>query len=270
MINSLQLQADAFIYDLEDAVSPSNKSIARSNLVTFLTSRNITSQQHRVIRVNCPFATEWGMDDVAALSSFSNIHSILLPKVENADMIHETVRLINSHRPDNLTNISVWAMIETAKGVLNAASIAKHSECLVFGSNDLTREIRSKHTVTREPLLYSMSHTILAARSERKRVVDGVHNVIQDTTGLERSCVQGRELGFDGKTVIHPSQIDTANRVYSPSEADIEYASRVISAYEKAQQEGKSLAVVDGKLVEALHVQDSYDIIEQAKQARDR
>jgi citrate lyase beta subunit len=191
------------------------------------------------------------------MMQMKNIDALLLPKVESdhevesiSKMIHST---IGSHIP-------LWAMIETPKGVLNAASIAGHPQigCLVFGSNDLTKEIRAKHTPQREPLLYSMSHCILAARASKKFVLDGVHTNLQDMEEFKTTCLQGRNLGFDGKTLIHPSQIDIVNEMFSPSNQDIEFALKVV----KAWKNGGGIVKVEGKMIELLHYEEAREVLQ--------
>ncbi len=132
---------------------------------------------------------------------------------------------------------------------------------MIFGSNDLTKDIKGRQIADREPLIYSMSRVIIAARATDKAVIDGVHLNVADSEGLRQTCIQGRNLGFDGKSLIHPSQIDIANEVFSPSEEDILHARKVIAAYEAAQQEGRAVCVVDGKLVEGLHVEQAAEIL---------
>jgi citrate lyase beta subunit len=262
LAKSLTVRPDAFVFDLEDAVSAVSKAKARDILANFLT-KDFNSAATCTVRVNCPMQTQWGKDDIRTIASIPQVQAIVLPKVDNVAVIEQSLQSIRSARNDN---IAIWAMIETPRGVLNSASIAGHSsvECLVFGSNDLTKELRAMHTPAREPLLFSMSKCILAARSELKRVVDGVYMDINDLDGLAKVSKQGRDLGFDGKSIIHPSHIDTVNAAFSPSSDDVAWAKKVLTAWEK-KGDGVSLAVVDGKLVEELHVREAEQIIEFAK-----
>ena len=258
LLKSVNLVADAIVYDLEDAVSPQKKVVARELVSSFLSKQKTT--RTRVVRVNCPLSTSWGRDDLRVISSLS-IDALILPKVESGDSVELANEIIRQYRG---SNIPIWTMIETAKGVLNAPMIAQHSsvECLVFGSNDLTKDLRAKQTPTREPLLFSMCQCILAARAAGKRVLDGVHVEFSDLSGLEQSCHQGRALGFDGKTLIHPSQIDAANAAYSPSNAEVDHARRVVEGWRQAEEAGLGVAVVDGKMVEALHAQEAQLVLE--------
>jgi citrate lyase subunit beta / citryl-CoA lyase len=262
LIKAIGLPADAIVFDLEDAVGPNNKLSARQSVCKFLNSH--TGKPARIVRVNCPLTTEWGKDDLKAVANLP-IDALILPKVENSDAISYAVDVIGQQSKNTLP---IWTMIETAKGVLNSAKIARdpNVHCLVFGSNDLTKDIRAKHTATREPLIFSMSQCILAARAEGKRVLDGVHIDINDLDGLAASCVQGRNLGFDGKTLIHPNQVDTANAAYSPSAAEIELSNKIIEAWNVAKREKKGVVTVDGRLVEALHVEQAQLVLEMAEE----
>jgi citrate lyase beta subunit len=161
-------------------------------------------------------------------------------------------------------------MIETAKGVQNVDALAamQEVECLVFGSNDLTKDIKATISpITRHPLLYSMSRTIVAARAENKLVVDGVHMDLAEGSekGLEQVCVQGKELGFDGKSLIHPKQVEITNRVFSPSQNEYQLACRIIASYGEALSAGKGVCLVDGKLIEQLHVDAAHELINRFK-----
>lgn len=260
LVKAIGLPTDAIVFDLEDAVSPNNKLYARQSICNFLNSH--PSRPARIVRVNCPLTTEWGKEDLKAVANLS-IDGVILPKVENSESIKYAVDIIDQFRKQMLP---IWTMIETAKGVQNSAIIARDPgvHCLVFGSNDLTKDIRAKHTPGREPLLYSMSQCIIAARSERKLVLDGVHIDINDLDGLLASCIQGRNLGFDGKTLIHPNQVSTANAAYSPSAAEIEMSRKIVEAWNIAKRENKGVVTVDGTLVEALHMEQAQLILDMA------
>lgn len=203
---------------------------------------------------------EWGKEDLSIMMQMKNrqsISALLLPKVETDDEVELVSKQIYS---ETGTRIPLWAMIETPKGVLNASSIAGHPliDCLVFGSNDLTKEIHAKHTPEREPLLYSMSHCILAARASKKFVLDGVHTNLQDMEAFKASCLQGRNLGFDGKTLIHPSQIEMANEMYSPSKEEIDFAVKIV----KTWRNGDGVVKVDGKMIELLHYEEAKEVLQ--------
>jgi citrate lyase subunit beta/citryl-CoA lyase len=195
---------------------------------------------------------------LAALS-FRHLQAIVLPKINDRFSL-DTILL----RSPSMTSASVWAMIETAKGVIKVEEIASHPSvtALVFGSNDLTQDIRAYHTNSREPLLYSMSRTILAARAHHKRVFDGVHLDVNDNDGLAVACMQARSLGFDGKTLIHPNQVAVANKCFLPTNEEVAYSRRVVSAFEDARAQGKSVCAVDGRLVEGMHVERALEVIE--------
>jgi len=263
---------DAMIVDMEDAVGIRAKSEARANVVSFLESLPLSSgtapQKRVVVRVNCPLTTPFGEEDLAALSKITSSapFALLLPKAESRVSIEKL--LLSTIADKN----PLWLMIETAKGCLAAHDLAEISqvECLVFGSNDFTKDIRAKLVPSREPLLYAMSRTVLAARAAGKLVIDGVHmNVTgQDTEALRLVAEQGRAMGFDGKSLIHPNQIDTTNAAFSPSASEIEHAQAVVIAWGKAQEENKGVCVVDGKLIENLHYLDALETLRVFEQTR--
>ncbi|MEH6833693.1 MULTISPECIES: HpcH/HpaI aldolase/citrate lyase family protein [Falsihalocynthiibacter] len=250
------LETDAIIFDLEDAVAPDEKETARAVLRKALTQGGYGSRL-RIVRINGA-ETEWGKADIEALKTM-DFDAVLLPKVENAADISN----VNFALPD----IPVWAMIETPKGILNAEEIAAHPalEGFVMGTNDLAKELRCRFRADRLPLMGALQSALLAARAHGVIAIDGVYNAFKDDAGLALECEQGRDLGFDGKTLIHPAQLATANRVFSPSAAEVDLANRQIEAYETAEAVGQGVAVVDGKIVENLHVVTARQIISQAK-----
>ena len=198
--------------------------------------------------------TPWGYRDLVEMAT-AGADAILLPKVDSADMVRRSVAVLEAHgAPEDL---AVWCMMETARGVLHAESVAdSHPRvaCLVMGTSDLARELNAEHTPLRLPMITSLGLCLLAARAAGLAILDGVYLDLQDMEGFEAACVQGRELGFDGKTLIHPRQIEPANRVFAPSEEEVERARRIIEAWNAARAEGKGVVVVDGRLVENLHV----------------
>lgn len=254
----MSLNADVVVFDLEDAVSPDKKKLARQNVIKLLSNGPI-SRCEVVVRVNCPRTTEWGVDDIKEISN-CYISSIILPKVEDSSTVDKVSQLLSE---SNSRFNSLWCMIETPKGIQNVDAIASlpNIQALVFGSNDLTKELKAKHTYTREPLLYSMSKCILAARASGIQVIDGVHMKINDEKGLMDSCIQGKNLGFDGKSLIHPNQISMTNKLFSPSEEDIEKAYRMIEQYKIALRDGKGVMLMDDKLVEQLHIDQAELLI---------
>ncbi|MFN3823253.1 MAG: HpcH/HpaI aldolase/citrate lyase family protein [Pseudorhodobacter sp.] len=239
------LPADAIIFDLEDAVAPEEKPAARALLVATLDSADY-GRRARIVRVN-GLDTPWGIDDLAAFAGQA-IEAILVPKVNSAADLEAVARLI----PD----VPLWAMMETARGMLSAADIAAHPRLagMVMGTNDLARELGSRHRPDRLAMLPGLGLCLLAARAEGLVIVDGVYNAFKDDAGLRAECDQGRDMGFDGKTLIHPAQLDIANAAFAPSEAELDLARRQIDAFDQASAAGQGVAVVDGKIVENLHI----------------
>ncbi|ULB08405.1 (3S)-malyl-CoA thioesterase [Cereibacter azotoformans] len=239
------LAADAIIFDLEDAVAHDEKIHARDLLRKTLETADY-GRRIRIVRVN-GMDTEWGRDDVAAFAG-SKADVILIPKVSSAAHVQAVADLI----PD----VPLWAMMETALGMLNAAEIAAHPRLtgMVMGTNDLAKELTSRFRPDRLALQTGLGLCLLAARAHGLTIVDGVYNAFKDEDGLRAECQQGRDMGFDGKTLIHPAQLEIANEIFSPSSAEIELANRQIAAFEEAERHGQGVAVVDGKIVENLHI----------------
>ncbi len=247
------LPADALILDLEDAVAPDAKLEARGNIAEALKAGGY-GKREIIVRVNA-LDTPWGKDDVAALAT-SGADALLLPKVESAAMVSELEGLMrDAGAPDGL---AIMCMMETPRGILNADEIAGASQrltCLVMGTSDLVKELNAAHTPERLPVLTSLSLCVLAARAHGVAIVDGVHLDLSDDEGFAAHCRQGKDLGFDGKTLIHPKTIAVANEVFAPSEADIAQARRIIEAHAEATRQGQGVVVLDGKLIENLHVE---------------
>jgi citrate lyase subunit beta/citryl-CoA lyase len=212
------------------------------------------------VRVN-GLDSPWGEDDVAAMAK-SGADAILLPKVDGAAQVAELERLMKAAgAPEKMT---IQVMMETPLGVLNAKEIAGASprlSCLVLGTSDLVKDLRAAHTAERLPVLTSLSLCVLAARAYGKAVVDGVHLDLSDEEGFAAACRQGRELGFDGKTLIHPKTIAAANEAFAPSEAELAWSEKIIAAHAQASAEGKGVVVVEGKLIENLHVESAQRLI---------
>ncbi len=240
------LPVDAIIFDLEDAVAAEEKTNARRLLQDALSSGGY-GERVCLVRVNGP-GTEWGRDDIRAFAGAA-IDGILIPKVDNAKQLDVIAGLC----PD----VALWAMLETPMGILNAAEIAAHARMygFIMGTNDLAKDLQSRHRADREPLLMALQLCLLAARAAGIVCIDGVYNAFKDDDGLARECAQGRDMGFDGKTLIHPAQIDIANGVFGPGEAELDLARRQIAAFEAALAEGRGVAVVDGQIVENLHIE---------------
>jgi len=250
------LPTDAIIFDLEDAVAPEEKPRARTLLAETLAMGGYGTRA-RLVRIN-GLDTEWGGDDLAAFGGL-NIDGILLPKVNCAadlDAVAEAA-----------SGVALWAMLETARGVLNAAEIAGHPRLagMVMGTNDLARELGCRPGRERAPLQTALQTCLLAARAAGKPCIDGVYNAFRDEEGLRAECEQGRDLGFDGKTLIHPAQLAVANAVFAPSEEEVDLARRQIEAFEQAQAAGQGIAVVDGRIVENLHIVTARATLAKAK-----
>ncbi|TAL00589.1 MAG: CoA ester lyase [Rhodospirillaceae bacterium] len=261
------LPADGLIFDLEDAVAPDSKAAAREAAVSAVKSRAYGPREV-LIRVNA-LDTAWSADDLKAAAG-SGAHGIVLPKVNSADDVRNAATaLANAGAPDSLL---IWSMMETPRGILAAADIARVNETLktprlagfLVGTADLAKDLRCAHPADRAPMLYALQHCIMAARAFGINVLDGVHVDLDDEAGFAEVCRQGRALGFDGKTLIHPKQIAVANAAYAPSPQDLERARRLIAAHKEASAQGKGVTVLDGKLVEVLHVVEAEHLLAQA------
>ena len=246
------LAADALVFDLEDAVAPDAKEMARDQVCAAAGASNY-GKREIIIRCN-GLDTPWGVDDIAAIAK-SGAAGILVPKIESAEMVQDIdSQMTAAGAPENQT---IWCMMETPIGILQAQSIAASSSrlaCFVMGTSDLVKDLHAQHTTMRLPMLTSLGLTILAARAYGLTVLDGVYLDIKDAAGYRAACEQGLELGFDGKTLIHPSQVEDANAVFGLSAEDVVQAQRVIDVFKAAEAEGKGVAVLDGRLVENLHV----------------
>jgi citrate lyase subunit beta/citryl-CoA lyase len=249
------LPADGLILDLEDAVARDAKETARAQVCAALAAGGYGARE-TIIRVN-GLATPWGHADLTAAAS-AGADAVLLPKVESADGVRQALAVLDAAgAPEAL---AVWCMMETPRAMLHAAAIAAAGPrvaCLVMGTSDLAKELHAAHTALRLPMLTALSLCLLAARAYGLAILDGVHLDLQDEDGLTAACRQGAEFGFDGKTLIHPKQIEPANRAFAPTKKDLAWARRIIEAHEQAAREGKGVVVVDGRLVENLHVAEA-------------
>ncbi|OWU68787.1 malyl-CoA thiolesterase [Roseovarius sp. 22II1-1F6A] len=245
------LTVDAIIFDLEDAVAVEEKANARALLAETLATGGYGARA-QIVRLN-GMDTEWGQADLDAIMPVGP-QAVLLPKVDGPEMVEAVARQLDANPATRDTQI--WAMMETATGILNAAAIARAPRMagLVLGTNDLAKELTCRTRADREPLLLSLQMCLLAARAAGIACIDGVYNAFKDDAGLRAECEQGRDMGFDGKTLIHPAQLDIANTVFAPSEDEIALARRQIEAFRAAEAEGQGVAVVDGRIVENLHV----------------
>ncbi|QBX99645.1 CoA ester lyase [Rhodophyticola sp. CCM32] len=246
------LPVDAIIFDLEDAVSIDEKANARQ-LLTKTLSAGGYDPRAQIVRIN-GFDTPWGTADLEAIIAASP-EAILLPKVNSAADIEALAARLDAHT--ETADTTIWAMMETPRGILNADQIAGAPRMagFVIGTNDLAKDLDSRTHPDRTPLLTSLQLCLLAARAHGLVCLDGVYNSFRDEDGLQRESEQGRDMGFDGKTLIHPAQVAAANQVFAPSEAEIDLARRQIAGFETATASGQAIAVVDGSIVENLHVE---------------
>ncbi|WP_119677416.1 HpcH/HpaI aldolase/citrate lyase family protein [Indioceanicola profundi] len=249
------LPADGLILDLEDSVSPDAKELARAQVLEAV-RRGGYGRRELIIRVN-GLDTPWGHADLVAAAS-SGADAVLIPKIDSGEGVRQAERVLaNAGAPDGL---KLWVMMETPHAMLNAKDIAGASQrvaCLVMGTSDLTKDLNALNTQMRLPMLTSLGLTLLAAKAYRLAVLDGVHVDLEDEAGFAGSCRQGRELGFDGKTLIHPRQIGPANSAFGPTEQEVAQARTLIAAHADALAQGKGITVVGGKLVETLHVEQA-------------
>ncbi len=253
------LVADALILDLEDAVAPDAKVEARARVCAAATSGEYGTKEI-AIRAN-GLDTAWHSDDLRAIAE-AGPAAVVVPKINSVADVHAIEAALEAAgAPDHTT---IWGMLETPIAMLHAEEIATSSErltVLVMGTNDLAKELHAEHVPGRQPLLFGLSQCLLAARLAGKVILDGVYNDIKDPDGFAAECLQGRQLGFDGKTLIHPSQLEPANAAFAPSEAEIEQARKIIAAFEEAEAEGKGVVTVDGRMIENLHVENSRRIL---------
>ncbi|SNT72662.1 HpcH/HpaI aldolase/citrate lyase family protein [Paracoccus seriniphilus] len=258
MEKAQSLPTDAIIFDLEDAVSPSEKPAARDALGAALESGY--GARARIVRIN-GMDSEWGADDARACAGplAGKAEAVLIPKVNSAADLDVVAGII----PDT----PLWAMMETPLAMLNAAEIAAHPRLagMVMGTNDLAKELNSRFRADRLPMQAGLGLCVLAAKAHGKVIIDGVYNAFKDDEGLRIECEQGRDMGFDGKTLIHPAQLAVANASFAPTEAEVELARRQIAAFDEAMAQGKGVAVVDGKIVENLHIETARKTLDKAR-----
>ena len=250
------LPVDAIIFDLEDAVAPDAKEGARDTLKAALAEGGYGNRA-KIVRIN-GLDSQWGKGDVEALRD-AEADAFLLPKVNSAADVQALADLLGNDTP-------IWAMIETPLGVLNALEIAAHPQLqgFVAGTNDLAKELNCRYRADRLPMQMALQTMLLAARAHGVIAVDGVYNQFKDDEGLKAECEQGRDLGFDGKTLIHPAQVAVTNDAFAPSEAEVDLAQRQIAAFEESEAAGQGVAVVDGKIVENLHVETAKKTLAKA------
>jgi len=253
------LAADALILDLEDAVAPDAKELAR-NQVTDAVKAGGYGAREIVVRINGLDST-WGHDDLTAVAA-CGADAILLPKVESAAMVHDLeMQMVGAGAPGDM---GIMCMMETPLGMLHAEEVAGASarvSALIMGTSDLVKELQASHTDARLPVLTSMGLCLLAARAFGRAILDGVHLDLADDAGFAEACVQGLELGFDGKTLIHPKTIAKANEVFSPSTEEVAFSHRIIAAHGEAAAQGKGVVLVEGRLIENLHVENAKRLV---------
>lgn len=249
------LPVDAIIFDLEDAVSVDEKEAARSTLSDALAQGGYGARL-KIVRIN-GFDTVWGREDAQAAKDMG-ADAVLLPKVNGPTDLDALA--------DFTGDTPLWAMMETPMGMINAPTIAAHPNLqgMVMGTNDLAKELQTRFRADRLPLQTGLGLCLLAAKAYGCAIIDGVYNAFKDDDGLQVECEQGRDMGFDGKTLIHPAQIDIANAAFSPSEAEIDLARRQIAAFEEVEATGQGVAVVDGRIVENLHIVTARETLAKA------
>ncbi|HEY8527968.1 MAG TPA: CoA ester lyase [Acidimicrobiales bacterium] len=249
------LPADALILDLEDAVAPDAKVEARDRVAEAAASGRY-GHREVTIRVNSA-GTPWHDDDLRAAAA-AGPDAVVVPKVDSAAAVHAIERALEAAGAPDRTRI--WAMLETPAAMLRAEEVCSASErlnMLVMGTNDLAKELNAEHVPGRQPLLTGLGLCVIAARATGKAILDGVYNDIKDAEGFAAECRQGRQMGFDGKTLIHPSQVEPCNEVFAPAPDEIERSRRIIEAFEAAEKEGRGVVTVDGRMVENLHVEQA-------------
>ncbi len=249
------LPIGVIIFHLEDAVAVDEKENARATLKAALAAGGYGNRM-RIVRLN-GLDTQWGEADAKAAAEM-DCDAVLLPKVETTAQVDALAALVGD-KP-------IWAMMETPRGMLNAADLAAHSQMagFVMGTNDLAKELQTRFRADRLPMMAGLGLCLLAAKAEGLVIIDGVYNAFKDAEGLKVECDQGRDMGFDGKTLIHPAQVDVANAAFAPTEAEIDLARRQIAAFEETEASGQGVAVVDGKIVENLHVVTAKEILAKA------
>ena len=253
------LPADALILDLEDAVAPDAKEIARRQVAEAVAARGF-GHREIVVRIN-GLSTPWGRDDLKALAA-AKPDAVLVPKVDSA----EEARALSAALDEAgaAPEVALWIMFETPRAVLNAATIGGAGgrlACIVAGTNDLVKEFGGLHTPAREGLLPYLALLLAAARANGLAALDGVYNDIQNAEGFAAACAQGRALGFDGKTLIHPSQVEPCNAAFAPSESEVADARKIIAAFDLPESRAKGAISLDGRMVERLHAEIAAKVV---------
>lgn len=273
LMKAARSEADVLICDLEDAVAPVSKPMAREAVAHALADPALAARTV-VVRVNA-IGSPWCEDDVRAVAALRPA-GILFPKINNPADVQEAEAMLNAH--DVPRDTALWCMVETPEAILNAQAMGQLAQASgarmttwVLGTNDLVKELRARHTPMREGLVPMLAIALMAARANGLCVLDGVHNDIQDTAGFAATCEQGRQMGFDGRTLIHPAQIKACHGAYSPSEQEVEDARAVVAAFDLPENQGQGVLKVGGRMVELLHAQiarQTLDMHEAIAQAR--
>ena len=252
------IPADAIIFDLEDAVAPDAKPDARDKAVAAVRS-GLYGNRELTIRCN-GLDTQWGSDDVLAAGA-AGPAAVVIPKVDSVEYVDRVSALLDEAGAP--ATMMIWPMIETPTAVFDVRAIAAHPRVavLVMGTNDLAKELRAPLVPSRHPLVPHLATALLAAREAGKAILDGVYNDVKNPEGFIAECSQGMEMGFDGKTLIHPSQVEPANEMWAPSPDDVEYAERVIAAFDEAVGAGQGVVTVDGRMIENLHVDNARRVL---------
>lgn len=261
MAKVISLEADVIIFDLEDGVAPERKATGRQQLTEWFTTYASKRLPHvpYLVRINHHTTRDYKQDLTAALDW--PLDGLMLSKTGGKDDIDRiTATLSQANRGD----VPIWCNIETPRGVSHAQGIAAHPHVhgIVAGTNDLANDLRIRRTPERTGLMHSLQAIVLAARAHQLPVLDGTFVALDDEEGLKAEAEQGRMLGFDGKTLIHPKQIAVANAVFGPTEADMNEAGAIIAAYEQAMQEGKAVTLLDGRMIERLHYERAKEVLE--------
>lgn len=256
MDKARQLDCDVVIFDLEDAVAPAAKVTARQQVVAQLAAANYGGRE-LVVRVN-GLATPWGEEDVRACAQLP-IAALLFPKVSSLEYVQKIDALLDQVNPQ----MRAWIMIETATAIVDLQRFAGHRrvDVLVMGTSDLVQELRATHTADRSNLAYALQRSVAVARHFGKDILDGVHLDFRNLEALRAVCDQGKAMGFDGKTLIHPEQIDTANTVFGYGDDEVAHARAVLAAWRQAESQGLGVAELNGQLIENLHAAEAERVI---------
>ena len=256
------LGADGLIMDLEDSVAPDAKTLAREQITQALDEGGY-GQREVLVRTN-DLNGPWGADDLSATAAMK-CDGVVLPKVDSRQIVLDAIAYLDE--AGARADLPVWCMMETPLGILHAEDIAFAHDRLsgfILGTSDLAKDLGAEHTLDRIPFMASLELCILAGRAAGLAILDGVHLDLEDIAGFRQSCVQGRQLGMDGKTLIHPKTIDTANEVFAPADEEVAWSKRVIDAHAEAEKAGKGVLLIDGKLIENLHVEQAMRLVAMA------